>query len=198
MRSAEISYPSGGNAKREPVLPSSVFGVIVFILTEMMFFIALISAYMISVAGSPEWPPADQPRLPAEATALNSLALLLSGFTVFVGFRAFKAEGFSSKSNKWLLATIGLGSLFVLFQGFEWAKLISFGLTMTSSSYGAFFYLIIGAHALHAIGALASLIRLWFGIWKGSLKTETYQGTMVFWWFVVGVWPVLYTLVYLN
>ena len=44
---------------------------------------------------------------------------------------------------------------FVVFQGFEWVRLIGEGLTMTSGTLGAFFYLIVGMHALHAFAAIA-------------------------------------------
>ena len=49
-----------------------------------------------------------------------------------------------------------LGAFFVLFQGVEWVALLREGLTLTSSTHGAFFYLIIGTHALHAVVALGS------------------------------------------
>ena len=58
---------------------------------------------------------------------------------------------------RWMAATTVLGVLFLAIQGSEWARLILFGLTMTSSLYGAMFYLIVGAHALHLVVALGVL-----------------------------------------
>ena len=186
-------------ASRRPLVPSSVAGMLIFVTAEAMFFAALISAYDIVSAGSVEWPPADQPRLPAVTTAFNSLVLLLSGWTIFKANRKFTAHPpHSIAASRLLLATILMGSFFVLFQGFEWIRLIGFGLTMVSSSYGSFFYLIIGTHALHAVAALIVLNLTYVKLRAGVMTKEQFWGAQVFWYFVVGLWPILYVLVYLN
>lgn len=199
MNYAEASYSrSAGLPSREPVFSNSVLGIIVFIMTETMFFVALISAYLISTAGVVEWPPADQPRLPVEATGFNSLILLASGVVIYYAGKVFEAQSYSNKSEKLLLLAIGLGTFFVVFQGFEWARLLSFGLTVTSGVYGAFFYLIIGAHAVHVFGAILGLARLFVKMRRRTLTGQSYRAGQIFWYFVVGVWPALYGLVYLS
>ena len=47
----------GNRPKRKPIVPSGVFGMVVFIITEVMFFSGLVSAYLIIRAGLDEWPP---------------------------------------------------------------------------------------------------------------------------------------------
>ena len=198
MRYAEASYAGEGGTARQPILPNSVLGIIVFILTETMFFIALISAFLVSKANAIEWPPAGQPRLPIEATAFNTAVLLASAFTMYMAGRNFMREGYSRKSEQLLLLTIGLGTFFVVFQGFEWARLLGYGLTVQSSAYGSFFYLVVGAHALHAVGALVGLFRLFVKLKRRALRSGSYVAGQIFWYFVVGLWPLLYALVYLS
>lgn len=198
MRYAEASYSSEGGAARQPILSNSVLGVTVFILTEMMFFIALISAFLISKANAIEWPPPGQPRLPVEATAFNTAVLVASAIAMYFAGRNFMRDGYTKKSEQLLLLAMGLGAFFVIFQGFEWARLIGFGLTMTSSAYGSFFYLVIGAHAIHAVGALIALARLFLALKRRTLRSGSYAAGQIFWYFVVGLWPVLYSLVYLS
>lgn len=198
MRYAEAGIHGEGSATRQPALSNSVLGVIVFIMTEMMFFLGLISAFMISKANAVEWPPLDQPRLPIAATAFNSVILFASGLTVYLTGRAFQREGFGDKSKRLFLLTLGLGTFFVVFQGVEWVRILSQGLTLQSSSYGAFFYLIIGTHAVHAIGSLLAQVRLFWKFRKGTLRLQSFRAGQAFWYFVVGVWPVLYVLVYLS
>ena len=72
----------GNRPKRKPIVPSGVFGMVVFIITEVMFFSGLVSAYLIIRAGLEEWPPWGQPRLPIESTAFNTLLLIISAFEV--------------------------------------------------------------------------------------------------------------------
>lgn len=200
MRYAEAGpgLSAEGSPAKEPAISTSVLGVIVFIMAEMMFFLGLISAFMISKANAVEWPPIDQPRLPIGATAFNTAILMVSGVTMYLTGRVFHREGFSDKSRKLFLLTLGLGTFFVLFQGFEWVRILSAGLTMQSSAYGAFFYLIIGAHAVHAVGSIIAQLRLFFKFRSGILKEQSFRAGQTFWYFVVGVWPVLYYLVYLD
>jgi heme/copper-type cytochrome/quinol oxidase subunit 3 len=85
----------------------------------------------------------------------------------------------------------------VLFQGYEWVALIRQGLTLTSSTHGSFFYLIVGMHGLHAIAGLMVLGQTAFKLSRSVLAVSTFAAAQVFWYFVVGLWPILYFLVYL-
>ena len=189
--------PTNSNAERRQLVSSSIFATVILIMTEVMFFAALISAYMIIRSGSEEWPPWGQPRLPVFATALNSLALLASAFCLHRSVKLFSSQ--ASRSKQLLALTIALGTVFVSVQGYEWVQLISFGLTITSSTYGGVFYLIIGAHGLHVIGGLLALLACLKRLNSTSqlLTIDNLRAAQIFWYFVVGVWPVLYTLVYL-
>jgi cytochrome c oxidase subunit 3 len=193
-------HPDPRQVKREPAIPSGVLGMLIFVIAEVMFFAGLISAYLIvraSVRGG-VWPPPNQPRLPIEETAFNTVVLLASGALLLLAERALRTTGQEKKATRFLAASIATGVFFVVFQGNEWAALIAQGLTLTSSAHGSFFYMIIGTHALHAIGAL---IGLSWALWKHSkraLRVRELQAALVFWMFVVGIWPILYWLVYLS
>ena len=82
-------------------------------------------------------------------------------------------------------------------QGVEWLALIREGLTITSSTYGALFYTIIGAHAAHAVAAIAALGWATMRLGAGMLTREALSTVAIFWYFVVLVWPFLYVVVYL-
>ena len=90
-----------------------------------------------------------------------------------------------------------LGSAFVALQGREWVQLVAAGLTMTSSALGSFFYLIVGLHALHAVVALGLVASAWSRLRRGFLAPGFFGVTEVFWYFVVGIWPLLYWRLYL-
>ncbi|MGB1658801.1 MAG: cytochrome c oxidase subunit 3 [Longimicrobiales bacterium] len=197
MSTESAAMPARGPAKREPIVPNGVLGMVIFIFTEVMFFSGLISAHTIvkSQAAGQMWPPYGQPRLPIEETALNSLALLVSGMVLVFTWFAFKREAGQARIP--LLITIVLGGIFVGFQGSEWAALLADGLTMQSSSYGGFFYLIVGSHAIHAVGALVALLWAYDRLNKDELRSSQLATVSAFWYFVVLVWPILYWQVYL-
>ena len=189
--------PANSNAERRQLVSSSIFATVIMIMTEVMFFAALISAYMIIRSGAEEWPPWGQPRLPVFATAINSLTLLASALCLHRSVKVFSSQ--ASQSKQLLALAIALGIVFVSVQGYEWVQLISFGLTITSSTYGGVFYLIIGAHGLHVIGGLLALLACLrrFNSTSQQLTIDNFRAAQIFWYFVVGVWPILYTLVYL-
>jgi cytochrome c oxidase subunit 3 len=181
-------------SRRTPVVPDGVLGMLIFVSAEAMFFAGLISAFSIIRAGTAVWPPAGQPRLPFEQTALNTAALLASGAFLYWARRRFRLG--HAAARRPLLAALALGAFFVVFQGVEWVRLLGQGLTLTSSSLGSFFYLIVGMHAIHAVAALVLVGTAWWRIERGWLARSQLATAEVFWYFVVGVWPVLWLVVY--
>jgi heme/copper-type cytochrome/quinol oxidase subunit 3 len=182
---------------RRPVVPSVVLATLILVATEVMFFAGLISAFLIGKAGAVGWPPLGQPRAPVGSTAVNTLVLLASGVVLYVAERALEGRRPRTLVARLVAAAFVLGAGFVVLQGWEWTRLVWFGLTMRSSSYGAFFYLVVGLHALHAAAALVALAVAGVRLTRGSLSREAFWAVQMFWYFVVAVWPVLYVLVYL-
>lgn len=188
--------PPATPQRRRPVVPSAVLGTLFFVVAEVMFFAGAISAFTISKARAlpGTWPMPGQPRLPAEATGLNTALLLLSGVVLFFAHRQYKQR---SPNAHWVtLAAWALGAGFVALQGVEWAQLLAHGMTLTSSPLGAFFHLIVGGHALHAVVALGALGMSWVQMKRGTLTPGFFFGTQTFWYFVVLLWPVIYVRVY--
>jgi heme/copper-type cytochrome/quinol oxidase subunit 3 len=178
---------------RAPAIPNAVLGTVIFIGTEIMLFSGFISAHTISRSLYPVWPPPNQPRLPIEATAFNTAVLIASAVLMYFAGRRH-AEG---KSAGLFTGGIALGVWFLLAQGYEWAGLLREGLTLSSSTHGAFFYLIVGTHALHVMSALGVLLGLGRRQLQGRLSADAFQAGRIFWYFVVGLWPILYWRVYL-
>lgn len=181
---------------RKPVLPNAVLGTLFFVVAEVMLFSGMISAFTISKAGAlpGTWPMPGQPRLPAEATALNTALLILSGVVLIVAHRLYRAK---HPVAHWVTLTAwALGAGFVALQGVEWVTLLNAGLTLRSSPLGSFFYLIVGGHALHAVVALVALFAAWVQMARGKLSSGFFFGTQTFWYFVVLMWPVIYARVY--
>src|SRR3954466_4430297 len=111
--------------QRRPVIASGVLGMLIFITAEIMFFAGMLSAFTIVRASSMPlmWPPAGQPRLPAEATAINTFALMLSAGALFLAQRAYRKSQ-SQGGAGFLAAALALGTTFVALQGREWVALL--------------------------------------------------------------------------
>ena len=189
----------GRDDRPEPPINNARLGVMLFIGAEGMFFAGLLSAFLVFRNGSAVWPPPFQPRLPIAVTAVNTCILLWSSYTMHRALRAIR-RGNTQGLLDWLAITAVLGGIFLSVQGYEWARLLQFGLTLSSSVYGSIFYTLIGCHAAHVFGAVIWLLIIFVMAKKHRVAREQFAGVQVcgiFWYFVVGLWPILFGLVYL-
>ena len=177
--------------------PSIKLGVLLAIASEGMIFAGLVSGYLVFRTGATDWPPLGQPRLPVVSTAFNTFLLLLSAPATWFALSRVR-RGLSPTLA--LGATAGLGCAFLLLQGREWASLLALGLGIQSNPFGAFFYTIVGTHALHVIVAVGLCLTVFLRAAAGRYRADSMDGLVAFsyfWYFVVGLWPPLYALVYL-
>jgi cytochrome c oxidase subunit III len=191
--------PAPPERREEPVISNARLALLMFLAAEAMFFAGLIGAFLVFRIGSAVWPPPFQPRLPVGVTGVNTVILLASALTVQLALRAVRG-GRLKRLTGWLMATAGLGGIFVGIQGYEWVRLVHFGLTVSSGVYGATFYTLVGFHAIHVLGALVWLLGIAVLAWRGRFTAGAHRGVelcAIYWTFVVGLWPVLYGLVYL-
>ena len=188
-----------GDALDRPVPPAAVLATLLVIAGDVMLFAGLIFAFWVLRLAAPVWPPPLQPRLPLGVTGVNTLVLLASSAAVAVALRV-GGRGDLAGLVRWLRTGALLGGLFLVIQGYEWIRLVGFGLTVASGTYGALFYTLIGAHAAHVLAALA-----WLAITLGLARrgrlvpgpAPSLHACALYWHFVVALWPVLYVSVYL-
>ena len=193
----------GGDDDRDGPQPHRLdnlrLALLFFMGAEVMFFAALVSALFVLRVGMATWPPPLQPRLPLAVTTVNTLVLIASSVSMTLALRALRQRDRQRFVNM-LATTAALGALFLIVQGYEWIRLIGFGLTLSSSVYGATFYSLIGLHGLHVAGALGWVLlttrRAMRGRFEGG-RVAPVQACAMYWHFVVGLWPVLFVAVYL-
>lgn len=205
MSSAAIAHDPHGHTGASPAVAK--FGMIMFLISEAMLFAGLLGGYFVlrwSENGFPwqashAWPPiADLPALPVFLTTVNTVFLLASSVTFHL------AEGSVMKGKSglgWLFVTIGLGSLFVGIQCYEWWHMHNEGLWFnTGGVYGSSFFLITGFHGLHVI--VGVLLIVWCFLRQLFTRCFTpahhpaLANTALYWHFVDVVWIVVLTLLY--
>ena len=183
----------------EPVISNARLGLAMFIGAEVMFFAGLIGAFLVLRLSAEVWPPPSQPRLPIWITGFNTVVLLCSGIAMQRALLAARVRD-QVRLSGWLLATGVLGALFLGIQGYEWVRLIGFGLTMRSGLYGSTFYALVGLHGLHVLAALIWVGIVWILAREGRYAlgdTAGVETCNMYWTFVVALWPVLYGLLFL-
>jgi cytochrome c oxidase subunit 3 len=186
------------------------YGMALFIVSEVMFFVCFFWAYFgaafFPVAPvSPDdvwniakgvWPPENI--IPFDAFDLpfmNTLILLLSGTTVTWAHHAL-LEGNHRDVIRGLACTVALGVLFTLCQAYEYTH-AAFGLK--DGKYASTFFLATGFHGLHVMIGTAFLAVNLVRAKRGTLEQKQHLGfefAAWYWHFVDVVWLFLFIGIY--
>nr|YP_009445926.1 cytochrome c oxidase subunit 3 [Eucheuma denticulatum]ATX68868.1 cytochrome c oxidase subunit 3 [Eucheuma denticulatum] len=177
------------------------FGVILFIVSEILFFFAFFWAFFhSSLAPTVEigsiWPPKGINVLnPWEIPFLNTLILLLSGCTVTWSHHAI-VSNLRSQAILSLFITIILAGIFTTLQAYEY-NMADFRLS--DGIYGSTFYMATGFHGFHVLVGTMSLCVCFFRLIQYQLTQQHHFGfesSAWYWHFVDVVWLFLFVSIY--
>lgn len=206
---------------------ASNFGMWLFLLTEIMFFGGMFTAYLIYrnwyypafVAGS-HW-------MVIWAGTLNTTVLICSSFTMAMG--VYSAETRNRKALlSYLMATIMLGFVFLGIKAYEWHdewehhhvpglnfstsefthvdprypldKPLAPDMAEKTQSYFSLYFMLTGVHALHMVVGVSILLVLIVQAWGGAYSDghmTMIENFGLYWHFVDIVWIFLFPLLYL-
>ncbi len=200
-----VSHAHAISAADHPSVPTATgiqsgkLGMWVFLASEVMFFTGLIATYIILRAGHPNWPGSDG-HLSVPLGTLNTFVLICSSMTIVMALAASE-RGAMPAVRGWLLATIGLGALFLLIKvGIEYPSKLSHHLLPSTNVFWSCYYALTGFHALHVLGGVA--FNLWVlsraaseRLWAAHRHRLELAG--LYWHFVDIVWIFLFPLLYL-
>lgn len=181
-------------------------GIWVFLITEVMFFAALFTAYVVYRSTHPAAFVAAARHTYVSIGTINTAVLLTSSLTMAL---AVRASHFGQRSVvRWLLAaTAALGSVFVILKGIEYYLDYCDGLVpklhflYPHGPMEMFYYLyfvMTGLHAIHLMIGIGVVIVM---IFRTRVITTRYYSpievTGIYWHFIDIVWIFLYPLIYL-
>jgi cytochrome c oxidase subunit 3 len=185
------------------------YGMILFIASEVMFFVAWFWAYF-NTALFPHdatqvmrtefiggvWPPNGIETFdPWHLPLLNTLILLTSGTTVTWAHHALLHD--DRQGLKWgLICTVALGLMFTSVQAYEYSH-AAFG--FSGNIYGATFFMATGFHGFHVIIGTIFLIVCLARAFAGQFTPKQHLGfefAAWYWHFVDVVWLFLFSCIY--
>jgi cytochrome c oxidase subunit 3 len=185
-------------------------GTMVWLSSELMFFGGLFAMYFTLRSTSPELWAENTATLNVPLAFVNTLVLVASSFTAQAG--VFAAErlqphrtgGLLSLKRwgmvEWFILTFIMGAIFVSVQAYEYAVLVSHGVTIDANAYGSAFYITTGFHALHVTGGLIAFLfiigRAYLAKRFGHHEATSAIVVSYYWHFVDVVWIALFAIVY--
>ncbi len=183
------------------------YGVVLFIVSEVMFFSAWFWTFFKHALypmgpESPmvdgQWPPAGIETFdPWHLPLINTLILLCSGMAATWAHHAIAHEN-NRQDMKWgLIIAIVLGVFFTILQAYEYSH-AAFG--FAGNIYGASFFMATGFHGFHVIIGTIFLAVCLFRLMAGHFTQESHVGFEAaawYWHFVDVVWLFLFASIYI-
>jgi cytochrome c oxidase subunit 3 len=195
------------------------YGMILFILSEIMFFVAWFWIFFEMAlfhhvrelspidevrAAWTTWPPKGVETLdPWHFPLINTLLLLLSGTTVTWAHHALQI-GDRKEARNGLILTIVLGALFSCVQAYEYREIITEKLFFNTDAaaaglYGSSFFMATGFHGFHVMIGTIFLAVCLFRLLGGAFTPKQHFGFEAaawYWHFVDVVWLFLFAFIY--
>jgi cytochrome c oxidase subunit III len=189
-----MAQSSVGSASRREVSPL-LFGTILFLASELLFFGGLFAAYFALRAETAPWPP-EVVHLDIPLAAVATAVLVVSSFTFQAGITAGRRRS-AGAMRAWIGASLALGLAFLGMQGYDWLHL---DFSVATDAYGTMFYAMTGFHALHVLAGLLLMLvvlgREAQGAYGGGDLTGA-EAVAYYWHFVDVVWVALFATLFL-
>src|SRR5258708_2910138 len=161
----------------------------------LMFFMALASAFIVLRRGSGVWITV---RLPFVVWP-NTCVLLASSFTLEAARRRLFLEDLRGFRKFWLFTTF---FVFLVVAGhlIAWRQFVAQGIYIVSNRASSFFYIFAGAHAVHLLGGVFALLYVLTHKFKetGVSRSIAAEIASYYWHFMDGLWVFLLALLYLG
>jgi cytochrome c oxidase subunit III len=204
-----IKESNDGHSHTKVVQIHHRYGMMLFIASEVMFFVAWFWAYFdgffrlddveqfarVAATGG-VWPPTGVELFdPFHLPLFNTLILLTSGTTVTWAHHALLHN--DRQGLKWgLILTVALGALFTCVQILEYSEA---GFAFSGNMYGATFFMATGFHGFHVFIGTVFLIVCLIRAQMGQFTPEKHLGfefAAWYWHFVDVVWLFLFASIY--
>jgi cytochrome c oxidase subunit III len=149
------------------------------------------------------------PILNIPVTSASTFALLMSSLFMVLAhnavvnkdvYRARGGGGILGSSKLWLFMTALFGTIFLLFQAYEFTSFVHEGLTIRTNLFGSSFFTLTGFHGAHVTAGVIWLGTLLAIDMKRGLRPRDALNVdlcALYWHFVDVVWIAIFTLVYL-
>ena len=187
-----------GGKRRWPQSPSSrryATAIILGILSIVMFFMAMASAFIFLRATSSRWVPLHLPSI----IWFNTIILLLSSGAMELARRRLALADIRQFRRLWSVAT-ALGILFLLGQLAAWRQFVLAGFYVATNQASSFFYVFTGLHGLHLLGGICALLYVSFRKFEKAKVSRSLAAEVAshYWHFMDGLWLFLLALLYLG
>lgn len=172
------------------------FALWLFIVSIVMLFAALTSAYIVKQADG-NWLSFELPPI----FAINTVIIAISSLTLHLAYLTAKKDAVN-KIKWWLLLTVVLGLLFLVGQYISWSELVKSNVYFVSNyPSGSFIYIFTGLHGVHLVSGIIFLLITFRSSVLAKIHSKNLvqiEMCMTYWHFLGGLWLYLYLFLLFN
>ncbi len=171
------------------------FALWLFMVTVLMVFAALTSAYIVRQAEG-NWLEYELP----EIFWITSGIVLLGSVSVQAAYFAAKKDNFLAL-RIWMVLTVLLCIAFLVGQWYSWVALVDREVFFVGNPAGSFLYVFTGLHAVHLISGVIFLIIVLISTFRYKVHSQalnTLEMATTYWHFLGGLWLYLFLFLLLN
>ena len=183
----------------EPKKPLSMhpkkFGMWLFMVTVVMIFASLTSAYIVRQAEG-NWVVFELPNL----LTITSGIILLSSVSMHYTYLMAKKDNLD-QVKVGIVITFVLGVAFLIGQLYAWGDLVNNNVFFVGNPSGSFLYVLTGLHGLHLVSGIIFLIIVLISTFKYQVHSKNLaqiQMCATYWHFLGGLWIYLFVFLLLN
>jgi nitric oxide reductase NorE protein len=168
----------------------------VFVLFETLLFTGYFSVYLVSRAQNHELYLQSQTDLDLHIGVFNTIALLLSSWTVARCVQAARQGAYRAALINAFL-TISLGIVFLISKVLEWIKQIQMGNTFTSNDFFQHYFFLTSIHCIHVLIGFIVLGVLVYRLCSPVRRSQQLVETCATYWHTVDfLWVLIFALLY--
>ena len=193
-------------------IDASTLGMWVFLVTEIMFFGGLFTAYLVYRHAYSEGFAEASHHLNVTWGAVNTIVLIVSSLTMALAVRSAQISAPARTQVAWIAATMVLGAAFLGVKAIEYTDKFRDHIVPgpyfhwegteanTAEIFFSLYFALTGLHALHMIIGLGIMAWLFWMAWSGRVGPAYHNPVEIsglYWHFVDIVWIFLFPLLYL-
>ncbi|HTH01890.1 MAG TPA: cytochrome c oxidase subunit 3 family protein [Vicinamibacterales bacterium] len=193
-------------------IDASTLGMWVFLVTEIMFFGGLFTAYLVYRHAYSEGFAEASHHLNVTWGAVNTIVLIVSSLTMALAVRSAQISAPARTQVAWIAATMVLGAAFLGVKAIEYTDKFTHHLVpgpnfhwegkhpAPAQIFYSLYFCMTGLHALHMIIGLGIMTVIGIMAWRRQFDADYYTPVEIaglYWHFVDIVWIFLFPLLYL-
>ncbi|HZC52755.1 MAG TPA: cytochrome c oxidase subunit 3 [Mycobacterium sp.] len=174
---------------------NAVLGMLLFVISESMFFMGFIAVYFTAYSAAIVWPPKAFPIPSMGLPTAAVIVLIFSVATMTMAARAGRRRA-HRLLVRWTAATLALATAFAVLLGLSYHGV---GIHANTGIYGSLFWVLSVVALAHVIGGIVFFVLVLTQATAGELqlRQDPLQAASIYWNFVAVIGIALYAIFYL-